>query len=78
MSPDLSDVETAVDRLTFLDQLSLIEHLARRIRERSEHPPDSRDRELEEMANDPAIQRELQEIDAEFSMTERDGLEPMP
>lgn len=78
MNPDLSDVETAVDRLTFSDQLSLMEHLARRIRERSEHPPGSRDRVLEEMANDPAIQRELQEIDAEFSMTERDGLQATP
>jgi hypothetical protein len=33
-----------------------------------------RDRALEEMANDPAIQLELREIEAEFAMTEFDGL----
>jgi hypothetical protein len=29
------------------------------------------------MANDPAIQRELREIEAEFAMTEFDGLEAL-
>ncbi len=78
MSADLSNLETAIDRLTFSDQLWLMERLARRIRERSELAPASRDRALEEMANDPAIQRELREIEAEFAMTESDGLEATP
>jgi len=75
MSAELVRLEAAIDLLPFSDQLWLMERLARRIRERSEHAPDSRDRELEEMANDPAIQRELREIEAEFALTESDGLE---
>jgi hypothetical protein len=33
------------------------------------------DQEIEEMARDPAIQRELRDIEAEFSVVEHDGLE---
>ncbi len=33
------------------------------------------DQEIEDMARDPAIRSELQEIEAEFSMVEHDGLE---
>jgi len=75
MSAELVRLEAAIDQLPFSDQLWLMERLARRIRERSEHAPDSRDRALEVMANDPAIQRELREIEAEFALTESDGLE---
>jgi hypothetical protein len=75
MSAELVRLEAAIDQLPFSDQLWLMERLARRNRERSAHAPDSRDRELEEMANDPAIQRELREIEAEFTLTESDGLE---
>jgi hypothetical protein len=56
----------------------LIERFSRRIGERFHQPSDSRERELEEMARDPAIQRELREIEAEFAMTESDGLEIHP
>ncbi len=72
-SPELVRLEAAIEQLPVTDQLWLMERLARRIREQSVHPPDPR--ELEEMANDPAIQRELREIEAEFAMTEFDGLE---
>jgi hypothetical protein len=34
-----------------------------------------REQGLEEMANDPAIQRELREIESEFAGTQFDGLE---
>jgi hypothetical protein len=78
MSADLVQLEAAIDRLAVSDQLWLMERLARRIRERSEQAPDTRERELEEMANDPAIQRELREIEAEFAMTQSDGLEATP
>jgi hypothetical protein len=37
-----------------------------------------RERELAEMAHDPAIQRELQRINAEFAVTEADGLDRAP
>jgi hypothetical protein len=75
MSADLVRLDAAIDQLPFSDQLWLMERLARRIRERSEHSPDSREQELEQMANDPAIRRELREIEAEFALTESDGLE---
>jgi hypothetical protein len=77
-SLDLVGIEAAIDQLSIADQLWLMERLARRIRERSQHAPDTRERELEEMANDPAIQREIREIEAEFAMTESDGLEAHP
>jgi len=77
-SPNLVSNEAAIDQLPFSDQLRLIEHLAKRIRERSQHSPDKRGAELVEMASDPAIQRELREIAAEFAMTESDGLEALP
>jgi hypothetical protein len=51
LSEERVRLEAAIDQLPFSDQLWLMERLARRIRERSEHAPDSRDRELEEMAN---------------------------
>lgn len=34
-----------------------------------------RERQLEEMADDPAIRHELRENEAEFAITEFDGLE---
>jgi hypothetical protein len=74
-SPDLVRLEAAIEQLPVTDQLWLMERLMRRIRERSGPDPDPRERELEEMANDPAIQRELQDIEAEFAATEFDGLE---
>jgi hypothetical protein len=73
--PHRSPIEAAIDPLSFADQLRLLEHLARRIRERSQPSPDPRVRELEEMANDPEIQRKLREIEAEFAMTGSDGLQ---
>ena len=52
-----------------------MERLARRIRERSHQATDLLERSLDEMANDPAIQQELREIEAEFAVTEADGLD---
>ena len=45
-----------------------------RIRSRTLRAPTVDESDLTIMANDPAIQRELQQIDAEFSATEADGL----
>ena len=73
-SPDFVHLEAAIDQLPFSDQLRLIERLARRIRERSLHALDPREGELEEMANDPTIPRELPEIEAEFIGTQAGGL----
>jgi hypothetical protein len=77
-SPALVLIEAAIDQLSFSDQLWLMERLARRIRERSHQAADIPERALEEMANDPAIQGELREIEAEFAVTEMDGLEAKP
>jgi hypothetical protein len=74
-TPDLVNLEAAIDQLPFSDQLWLMERLARRIRERSLQALGSPERELEEMANDPDIQRELREIETEFAITESDGLD---
>ena len=73
--PDLVHIEAAIERLSCSDQLRLMERLARRIRERSRGAPGLQERGLEEMANDPGIRRELQEIEAEFAVTEPDGLD---
>lgn len=78
MSPDLLRLEATIEQLPFSDQLWLMERLARRIRERSEPAPLTIERQLQEMANDPAIQNELREIQAEFAVTEFDGLEALP
>ncbi len=75
MNPDLVRVEAAIDLLSFSEQLWLMERLAQRIRERSPCVPKVDDQEIEDMARDPAIRCELRDIEAEFSMVERDGLE---
>jgi hypothetical protein len=51
-----------------------MEHLASRIRSRTLRAPTVDESHLATMANDSAIQLELQQIDAEFSATEADGL----
>jgi len=74
-NPDLVRIESAIDQLSFTEQLWLMERLAQRIRERSPRVSSAQSGELEAMAHDPAIQRELQEIESEFAMTEHDGLD---
>jgi uncharacterized protein YicC (UPF0701 family) len=68
----VEEIEERISRLPVNDQLRLIERLAHRLRERKR---DDIDQELAAMANDPNIQRELQEIESEFAGTESDGLE---
>jgi hypothetical protein len=74
MTPTLETIEAAIDQLSLSEQLLLMEHLASRIRSRTLRAPTVDESCLASMANDPAIQRELQQIDAEFSATETDGL----
>jgi hypothetical protein len=78
VTPDLVRLEAVIEQLPFSDQLWLMERLAKRIRQRAESAPITLERELEGMADDPAIQLELREIEAEFAVTEFDGLEPLP
>jgi hypothetical protein len=74
MTPTLETIEAAIDQLSLSEQLLLMEHLASRIRSRTLRSLTVDESYLASMANDPAIQRELQQIDAEYSATEADGL----
>lgn len=69
----LESIESAISQLPLLDQVRLLEQLAHRVRKQTERQQ-NRDDELAAMAADPAIQRELRQIEAEFSGTEMDGL----
>lgn len=71
--PLLSELEENISRLSVDEQLLLIERVSHRIRKNISDKQDM-DTQLSEMASDPEIQRELQEIEREFSVTERDGL----
>jgi len=69
----LEHIEVAISQLSFLEQIQLLERLAQRIRKQTEQQQETEE-ELAAMAADPAIQRELRQIEAEFVGTEADGL----
>jgi hypothetical protein len=71
----LEQIETNIAQLSLDEQLWLMERLARHIRQRTLPPITIPDSELAAMASDPAIQGEIQQINAEFAGTETDGLE---
>jgi hypothetical protein len=71
----LSHLEATISELSLSDQLWLMERLAHQIRDRSLRGPTLGDGEFERMARDPAIQRELREIETEFARAECDGLD---
>jgi hypothetical protein len=71
----LDELEDRIRLLSDDEQLWLVERLLRHVRvNRRVKGPDV-SQELEAMASDPDIQRELQEIQAEFAGTESDGLQ---
>ena len=70
----LDELEENIRRLPLDDQLLLIERVSHRIRTDISGKMDI-DAQLSEMAADPEIQKELQEIEQEFSATEQDGLD---
>lgn len=74
-TPALERIEADIDQLSLVEQLWLIERLAQRIRTRTLQMPPVQESELAEMAHDPAIQHELQQINTEFAGTETDGLD---
>ena len=71
----LQRIEADISQLSLSQQLWLMERLAHRIRERTLRPQASLADQLAAMASDPDIQRELQQIEAEFTGTEADGLD---
>jgi hypothetical protein len=72
-SPTVERLVADIGHLTLAEQLDLIEQLARQIRSRATSPEAGVD-ELERMASDPDIQREIAQINAEFAPAENDGL----
>ena len=74
----LERIETDIAQLSLIEQLWLMERLAHRIRRVSLRPLIVQDSDLLAMAADPAIQDELQHINAEFALTEMDGLDHAP
>lgn len=74
----LERLEADIERLSLTDQLWLMERLAHRIRARARPTARVAESDLSAMANDLTIQQELQQIDAEFAITEADGLDTVP
>lgn len=72
----LSQIERTISHLSYDEQLWLIEQLAHNLRkvESDSVEQTAFEIQLAEMATDPEIQAELQEIDREFAVTEADGL----
>ena len=68
------DLEEKISRLSTDEQFQLIERVSHRIRAviTSNKVIDA---QLSEMAADPEIQKELREIESEFSPAEGDGLD---
>jgi hypothetical protein len=64
----LDRLDSDIQHLTLSEQLWLLERLAHYIREQTLR------NQLAEMAADPEIQREIGLIQAEFAVTEEDGL----
>ena len=68
-------IETEFARLSPEPQLSLLERLVHQMRLSMSGRQDAWTAELSAMAADPEVQRELEQINAEFTGTEGDGLE---
>ena len=75
MTQTLETIEAEINQLPLSEQLWLIERLVNRIRARAGSAPTASETDLAAMAGDPAIQRELRQLDAEFAGTEADGLD---
>ena len=78
-SPTLSEIEKFISLLSYEEQLWLLERIIHNLRvTRIGNNPSSKqetwEQELSLMANDPAIQKELNAINREFTITEMDGL----
>lgn len=71
----LLKIEEQINHLSLNDLLALIEIATHRIRDKTRHVGSDLESELRAMAADPQIQKELAQIDQEFSVTEMDGLE---
>tara|TARA_B100000959_G_scaffold282159_1_gene347941 strand:+ start:1219 stop:1452 length:234 start_codon:yes stop_codon:yes gene_type:complete len=69
----LSQIEKKINKLSQEEKLLLLERMGNKLSESNVKDKD-KEKLLIEMAADPEIQRELQQIDKEFAATEKDGL----
>ncbi len=67
----ISNIEKSIFALPLNEQKRLISRISKTLRKREDAEKDA---QLLAMANDPAIQREIREIEREFMHTELDGL----
>lgn len=74
MQVTLSKIEAEISRLSFAEQLELMEFLAKEVRSNSFPVKQTFGFDLAEMAEDSDMKREISEINAEFLTTEQDGL----
>lgn len=74
MPATLAELQTEVEHLSLAEQMELMEVLLQSIRRRT-LPSLVNETDLAAMAADPEIRRELSAIDAEFAVTEYDGLD---
>ncbi|MBI4672524.1 MAG: hypothetical protein HY741_12775 [Chloroflexi bacterium] len=75
MSEAVLQLEASIRELAREEQLWLLERIAHWLYERETQEHMRWVASLDEMANDPAIQKENQLIAQEFAITESDGLE---
>jgi len=71
----LARLKTEIQTLSLSDQLWLMEILLHHIRQKTLPPVRVQMGSLADMAVDPEVQRELQQITLDFLPTEMDGLE---
>jgi hypothetical protein len=71
----IETIRRQIEQLPAEDQLCLIEQIAKHLRRKRKPRSVLQAKDLAAMAADPAIQRELRQIDEEFRITETDGLE---
>jgi hypothetical protein len=70
----LTRIENDIMQLSFAEQIWLLERLAHSIREQALKKDNNSDSLLEQMADDPEIQREMRAINDEFRIADADGL----
>ena len=70
MNQTLSELEQRISELPVEDQLLLIQ----RVQSKVKLKPDLT-AQLKDMADDPEVQKELREIQVQFSVAEADGLD---
>ena len=75
VSPTVLEIERSICTLSFAEKLWLRERIVQHLRSKTHtFEPLIRESQLADLANDPEMQAELNAINAEFLVTERDGL----